>query len=66
MIKLFRLKDLFKLSMKIKKTRVDYDVVSKFITRCKDFSVVPMTTCFARGDIDDLINIGFKEIKIAS
>ena len=51
---------------RLKKLELDYDVVSKFITRCKDFSVVPMTTCFARGDINDLINIGFKEIKIAS
>ncbi len=51
---------------RLKKLELDYDVVSKFITRCKDFSVVPMTTCFARGDISDLINVGFEEIKIAS
>ena len=51
---------------RLKKLELDYSAVSRFISRCKDFSVVPMTTCFTRGDINDLTNIGFKEIKIAS
>ena len=41
----------------------DYE---KFVRVCEKASVKPMITCFAREHINDLKNIGFKYIKVAS
>jgi N,N'-diacetyllegionaminate synthase len=41
-------------------------VVSEFVTRARDLGVVPMTTCFTRGEVRQVVDQGFAEIKVAS
>jgi sialic acid synthase SpsE len=38
----------------------------RFVRRCEDAGVIPMTTCFARVDAKPLSEIGFRAIKVAS
>lgn len=38
----------------------------RFVEICKENNVVPMTTCFTRDTLQEIIDCGFKAIKIAS
>jgi N,N'-diacetyllegionaminate synthase len=38
----------------------------KFVRLCEKFQIVPMTTCFARNNLSEIEQVGFKSIKIAS
>ena len=40
--------------------------VRRFVQLCRDNGVIPLTTCFARCDIDEIVDQGFREIKVAS
>ncbi len=40
--------------------------LKKFVRLCKKLNVEPCITCFTRGDIKKIKNLGFKNIKIAS
>lgn len=42
------------------------DDVVRLVEHCRDLGVEPMTTCFARGTIDEIASQGFREIKVAS
>jgi len=37
-----------------------------FIEICKENGLIPMTTCFTRSHVNDLSELGFKSIKVAS
>ena len=51
---------------RLKKLEINYKDTEKFIKRCMLKKVIPMTTCFSRNRINDLYNLGFKHIKVAS
>ena len=51
---------------RLKKLEINYKDTEKFIKRCISKKVIPMTTCFSRNRINDLYNLGFKHIKVAS
>lgn len=51
---------------RLKKLELDNSDIEKFIKLCEELKVVPLTTCFARDNIKDINNLGFKSIKVAS
>lgn len=51
---------------RLKNLELSYKKVEKFIKKCEEFNVIPLTTCFAREHIGPLKEIGFKAIKVAS
>ena len=40
--------------------------VDEFVVRARDRGLVPMTTCFTRGEVVDVADRGFAEVKVAS
>ncbi len=40
--------------------------IKEFISICNEEGVTPLTTCFARCDVDHIKELGFKEVKVAS
>ena len=51
---------------RLSKLTLSDELVSLFIKTCINKNVIPLTTCFIRADITNIINQGFKEIKVAS
>ena len=51
---------------RLSKLSLNDDLISLFIKTCISKKVIPLTTCFIRADIENIINQGFKEIKVAS
>lgn len=51
---------------RLKKLEINYKETEKFVKRCISKKVIPMTTCFSRNRINDLYNLGFRYIKVAS
>ena len=51
---------------RLKSLEISYEQMGKFITICNNNGLIPMTTCFTRDSIDDLVNQGFNSIKVAS
>lgn len=51
---------------RLKKLELSDATNRKFVKLCNDQGVVPLTTCFARCDIAEIVSQGFKEIKVAS
>ena len=51
---------------RLKKLEINYKDTEKFIKKCLSKNVIPMTTCFSRNRVNDLYNLGFKHIKVAS
>ncbi len=51
---------------RLKKIELQNKDYEKFVTKCEKFGVKPMITCFSRDSINDLFNMGYKNIKIAS
>lgn len=41
-------------------------VVEEFVLRVRDLGMIPMTTCFTRGDVQQVADQGFDEVKVAS
>ena len=51
---------------RLSKLELGFDVHSMFIDECSAAGVIPLTTVFNRSRLDSIIELGFKEIKIAS
>jgi N,N'-diacetyllegionaminate synthase len=51
---------------RLKKLELSDATNRKFVKLCNDNGIVPLTTCFARSDIGEIVDQGFKEIKVAS
>jgi N,N'-diacetyllegionaminate synthase len=51
---------------RLTKLELSDKTVRKFVQLCHDNGVIPLTTCFARCDIDEIVDQGFREIKVAS
>lgn len=51
---------------RLKKLELNDLDVKNFISLCKDYNLIPLTTCFARKDIKKLKRLGFNSIKVAS
>ena len=51
---------------RLKKLEVSHKDLEKFVRYCENIKVKPAITCFNRGSVNDLYNLGFKHIKIAS
>ncbi len=51
---------------RLKKLELTKSQIKDFIKLCKAHSVVPLTTCFTRKDIEEIRDLGFNEIKVAS
>lgn len=45
---------------------LDDRTVEEFVARARDLGVVPMTTCFTRGEVGQVADQGFEEVKVAS
>tara|TARA_B100001057_G_scaffold501156_2_gene621171 strand:+ start:2523 stop:3488 length:966 start_codon:yes stop_codon:yes gene_type:complete len=52
--------------IRLKKLEITDLQLKKFIKLCNQLRVEPCITCFTRGDINKIKNLGFKTIKIAS
>lgn len=51
---------------RLKKLELTFDDQLWFIEECNRFGLTPLTTCFTRGHVDRLANMGWREIKVAS
>ena len=51
---------------RLKKLELSYKELEKFIKICEKNNVKPAITCFAREHVDEIYNLGFKIIKVAS
>ena len=51
---------------RLKKLEISYKYLEKFVKYCETLGVKPSITCFNRGSVNSLYNLGFKHIKIAS
>lgn len=51
---------------RLKRLELDAATVENFIGQAYDCGMVPLTTCFARGDVGAIAEFGFKEVKVAS
>lgn len=51
---------------RLKSLELSDEDCKRFIEICKDFNLIPMTTCFSRNYVDKIKEIGFEVIKIAS
>ena len=65
--KLFSIKRPYHIEKKrLKKLDLKKKDYEKFVKICENLKVKPMITCFAREHINELKNMGFKSIKVAS
>lgn len=51
---------------RLKGLEISQDQSAKFVEICKKNNLIPMTTCFARSNMNEIIKAGFTSIKIAS
>lgn len=51
---------------RLKKLELPPDDYAAFVEYCKKVGVEPLTTCFARGNVKEIKQQGFREIKVAS
>ena len=51
---------------RLKKLEITYEEQSKFVSECKKCGIIPLTTCFTRGSIPKIAELGVDNIKIAS
>ena len=51
---------------RLKKLELSLETCDKFIEHVTSCGLIPLTTCFARCDIKDIVDRGFDEIKVAS
>ena len=51
---------------RLKKLELSYNEMEIFVDICKQYVIVPTTTCFTRGQVKDILKIGFESIKVAS
>jgi N,N'-diacetyllegionaminate synthase len=51
---------------RLKKLELSPQDAEKFVKLCEKFQITPMTTCFARENLNEIVEVGFGSIKIAS
>lgn len=51
---------------RLKKLELTYDQQADFVAECKKVGMVPFTTCFTRGSIPKILELGMTSIKVAS
>ena len=51
---------------RLKNLEISLEDHYEFISDCKKVGLIPMTTCFTRGSVQELQKMGFDEIKVAS
>jgi len=51
---------------RLKKLELSQNTYIKFVDTCKKNGAIPLTTCFSMNRIQEIINQGFEEIKVAS
>ena len=51
---------------RLKGLELSFKDCEKFVNLCHQANVIPLTTCFSHGTVDEIKNMGFDEIKIAS
>ncbi len=51
---------------RLKKLEINIDETIQFIERCKENGLIPLTTCFTKSHVNELSDIGFESIKVAS
>lgn len=51
---------------RLKMLELTPDKSAEFVTFCNEAGVIPLTTCFARGNLREISSQGFREIKVAS
>jgi len=51
---------------RLKTLEINHDQTLLFINYCKDNGLIPITTCFARSHVEELAEVGFESIKVAS
>jgi len=51
---------------RLKALELTPDQCAEFAAFCNDMGVIPLTTCFARGNLREISSQGFREIKVAS
>ena len=51
---------------RLKKLEISFNDHQSFIDDCRKLDIIPLTTCFTRGNVSRIREIGFKEIKVAS
>ena len=56
----------FKEKKRLKKLELKNKEFEKFVKICKEFEVEPAITCFAREHVNELYDLGFETVKIAS
>jgi len=51
---------------RLKSLEISLERARKFVQLCKREGLVPMTTCFDRGSIEEIAGLGFDTVKVAS
>ncbi len=51
---------------RLKKLEIDFHQQEEFIRLCKKAGITPMTTCFSRDTAQQIHDVGFREVKVAS
>ncbi|MDC3141572.1 N-acetylneuraminate synthase family protein [Alphaproteobacteria bacterium] len=51
---------------RLKNLELSFKSIQKFLDHCKNVGVVPLTTIFAQSSIKEILDLGFKQVKIAS
>jgi N,N'-diacetyllegionaminate synthase len=51
---------------RLKKLELSDEECSRFVEYAESLGLVPMTTCFTRGDVDRIARQGFRTVKVAS
>ena len=51
---------------RLRELELSDDECARFVEYVESIGLVPMTTCFARGDIERIANQGFRNVKVAS
>ena len=51
---------------RLKKLEIKKNDIKNFIKICKDNNLIPLTTCFVQSHVDEIRDLGFKSIKVAS
>jgi sialic acid synthase SpsE len=51
---------------RLKTLEINHDETLLFIKHCKENGLIPITTCFTRSHVEELAEVGFESIKVAS
>ena len=51
---------------RLKKLELSYEQQASFVEECRRYNLVPLTTCFTVGSMGNILEVGFRHIKVAS